>query len=252
MELFDCNEITDTASEKAALAAIDKALEKLGDISPNARDNALHALLYGFSENSPASPPLPAIKSFVQKVLAAAEKAGDLATEEARRLAEQACNDRLDPDTEQVKTAAFKVTREFDRLRGLLRFKPEPVNETQPPYNNALCNGGLSVCYIARCAPDHFVLPLLADHFWRRFGKQSWAIIDEKRNLVLSGKNGGEPVLRQAVPPEKNAVSQNSDEWEKLWKNYHHSVNNPSRANPKLQKQFMPVRYWKYLTEKPD
>lgn len=247
-ELFDGEAGFKKASEKAVIACIDKLLEKLEEISPNARDDALHALLYGFSDYSPANPPLAAIKSYLQKVLAAAEKTG-VSPEEARRLAEQASEDRLDPDTEQVKLAAAKVMREFDRMRGILRFKPDSDNETQYGGDSQADN-----CYTARCAPDHFVLPLLANHFWQRFGKQSWAIVDEKRKLVLSGDNGKEPVLRQLGVKEKVDESgteqeQKSDEWEGLWKNYHSSINNEQRANPKLQKQFMPSRYRKYLTE---
>ncbi|MCL1814108.1 MAG: TIGR03915 family putative DNA repair protein [Treponema sp.] len=247
-ELFDGEAGFKKASEKAVIACIDKLLEKLEEISPNARDDALHALLYGFSDYSPANPPLAAIKSYLQKVLAAAEKTG-VSPEEARRLAEQASEDRLDPDTEQVKLSAARVMREFDRLRGILRFKPDNDNETQYGGDSQADN-----CYTARCAPDHFVLPLLANHFWQRFGKQSWAIVDEKRKLVLSGDNGKEPVLRQLGVKEKVDESgteqeQKSDEWEGLWKNYHSSINNEQRANPKLQKQFMPSRYRKYLTE---
>ena len=233
MELFDIEALPDTTSETADYAAIDKLLEKLEEISPQAKDNAEHALLYGYSDHSPAKAPLAAIKHYVQNVFAAAESTGNVHTEDARRLAQQASSDRLDPDAAQVIAASYKVIREFDRLRGLLRFKPEPPD-----------------CYIARCAPDHFVLPLLADHFWQRFGNQSWAIIDDRRKLVLTGKNGKRPVLRQMDAKEKNQMAdQENDEWEGLWKNYHHSINNEDRANPKLQKQFMPGRYWKYLTE---
>ena len=248
LDLFDEEAGFKETSENAVVAVIDKLLEKLEEISPNARDNALHALLYGYSDYSPANPPLAAIKSFLQKVLSAAEKTG-VTPEEARRLAEQASEDRLDPDTEQVKLSAARVMREFDRLRGILRFKPDNDNETQYGGDSQADN-----CYTARCAPDHFVLPLLANHFWQRFGKQSWAIVDEKRKLVLSGDNGKEPVLRQLGVKEKVDESgteqeQKSDEWEGLWKNYHSSINNEQRANPKLQKQFMPSRYRKYLTE---
>jgi probable DNA metabolism protein len=266
MELFDFTETAETHSGKASqkpagfniadsdtadcgiadpdIEIIEKTLEKLKEVSPNARANALHALLYGFSNHNLANPPVAAIKRFMLKVLAAAEKSGGVSTEKARRFADLACNDRLDPDTEQVKAASFKVIREFDRLRGLLRFKPEAANKFIQGNKPAS-----EFCYIARCSPDHFVLPLLADHFWQRFGKQSWAVIDEKRNLVLSGENGKKPVLYQTEPIEANKEWQDKDEWENLWKNYHHSINNETRANPKLQKQFMPSRYWKYLTE---
>ena len=244
MELFDCDEISKSASAKADYTVIDGLLEKLEAISLNARDSALHALLYGFSDHSPANPPLAAITCFLQKVLAAAEKAG-VTSEEARRLAQQASVDRLDPDTELVTTAAYKVIREFDRLRGMLRFKPDTTGPVQQNRSSHTAD-----CYTARCAPDHFVLPLLADHFWQRFGKQSWAIIDDRRKLILISINGKKPVLQQLNPKEKDQhADQRNDEWELLWKNYHHSINNEDRTNPKLQKQFMPSRYWKYLTE---
>jgi probable DNA metabolism protein len=37
--------------------------------------------------------------------------------------------------------------------------------------------------------------------------------------------------------------------WEDLWRTYHRAINNPCRKNPGLQRQFMPLRYWKYLSE---
>jgi hypothetical protein len=39
------------------------------------------------------------------------------------------------------------------------------------------------------------------------------------------------------------------DSWEDLWRLYHRSVSNESRKNLKLQRQFMPARYQKYLCE---
>jgi probable DNA metabolism protein len=225
MELFDF----ESNGAQNIADAIDAMLLKLTEISPTARDNASHALLYGFSDYAPADPPLESIRCFTEKVLSAAEKTGNVMSEEARRCAEQVRSDRLDPDTERVQIAAAKVIREFDRLRGILRFKPITAENR----------------YTAFCAPDHFVLPLLADHFWQRFGKIPWAIIDEKRKLGLFSENGSEPVLRPISLKQKSGT----DEWESLWKKYHHSINNEDRLNPKLQKQFLPSRYWKYLTE---
>lgn len=140
-----------------------------------------------------------------------------------------------------------KVMREFHRLCGLLRFTPEKPEQSADPW------------YIARCAPDHYILPLLADHFYRRFGISSWAIIDEKRNLVFFSRDGEKPVMHRINQTNAEEAGQYSgtkpeqkdtaDEWKKLWKNYHRSVNNETRANPRLQKQFIPRRYWKYLPE---
>ncbi|MDR2211394.1 MAG: TIGR03915 family putative DNA repair protein [Spirochaetaceae bacterium] len=134
---------------------------------------------------------------------------------------------------------AYKMWKEFDRLRGLLRFTQDKQGR-----------------YLARCAPDYFVLPLLGDHFLLRFGDLPWAIIDEKRDLMLLREPGKEPALcrirrdRTAGPGLPDlAAGETGDSWERLWQKYHRSINNEDRANPELQRQFMPKRYWKYLPE---
>jgi len=187
-------------------------------LSANAFDAVIHAWL---SE-------LPVEKemiSFGRRVLAAAEGA---VVSEKKSLAEKAASDRGDSDTIAVHNAAYKVWREIERLKGLLRFFPQDD------------------VYTARCAPDHFILPTLAQYFSARFGEFSWAVIDEKRALRLS-----------RLPPEnvklaretEYAPAAGGDEWEDLWRHYHNTINNESRNNPNLQRQFMPKRYWKYLPE---
>ncbi|MDR0709786.1 MAG: TIGR03915 family putative DNA repair protein [Spirochaetaceae bacterium] len=184
-----------------------------------------------------------AIPRFCRKVFSAAENAGGVfAGEEARLAADRVASDRGDEDVRAVLEAAAKVTREIDRLRGLLRFCPDKAG-----------------IYTARCAPDHFVLPALAGHFEPRFGDTPWAIIDEKRRLALvrfSGEetrlvNGAEDPAASATSSDRTASAGKpaKDRWEELWRTYHRSVDNEARKNPKLQRQFMPERYWKYLTE---
>jgi hypothetical protein len=201
---------------------MEQLLERLGEISPDAYDDATCALLG-------ERPPVMSVRRFAAKVLDAAERAGP-ETENGRRAAEKARTDRLDPDAEKVGAAAYKTRREFDRLRGLLRFKPE--------------RGGR---YTARCAPDHFVLPLLASHFTERFGGVPWAVIDEKRRLVLRGGGNGktEIVEGQERPVKEDGL----DAGETLWRVFHRAINNEERNNPALQKQFIPGRYRKYLPE---
>jgi probable DNA metabolism protein len=182
---------------------------------------------------------------FGGKVIAAAGAAaatapGGITSAEARLAAEKARTDRGDPDVRTVLDAAYKVRHETDRLLGFLRFRPDSRG-----------------AYIARCAPDHFVLPRLAGHFSRRFGDTPWLIIDEKRGLCLLGDGKGEPRLSDpaALPRETSSGGEDpgkdpgKDPWEELWLTYHASINNPGRKNPGLQRQFMPLRYWKYLPE---
>jgi probable DNA metabolism protein len=199
-------------------------------VSANAFDN----FVYGWMSEFPIAADL---LRFAWKVIASARaggsgRPGGIGSPEARLAAERAAVDRGDPAAAATLAAAFKVCREIDRLRGLLRFTPD----------------GQGV-YTARCAPDHFVLPSLAEHFFRRFGDVPWAVIDEKRRLALVCPPDGEPRLVRAPVPRLSAAAPAADPWTELWRNYHRAVNNESRRNPALQRQFMPVRYWKYLTE---
>jgi hypothetical protein len=214
------------------------AAKELFAVSVNARDSFVHGWMSEF--------PIAAdLVRFAWKVIAAARaegsgRPGGIGSPEARLAAERAAADRGDPAVAATAAAAFKVCREIDRLRGLLRFTPDNLG-----------------VYTAWCAPDHFVLPGLADHFFRRFGDTPWAIIDEKRRLALACPSDGEPRLIPARPVFAGAAgkaagpgeSPTPDAWTELWRNYHVSINNESRRNPALQRQFMPVRYWKYLNE---
>jgi len=224
-----------------------KSAHSLYDLSVNAFDVVIHVWM---SELSLEQETL----EFGRKVLASKDRV------EAERVA----HNRADSVTRLIHETAYKVWHEVDRLRGLLRFSPD--------------NKGI---FIARCEPDYFVLPALAEHFRLRFGSTPWLIIDEKRRISLcctaagipeinvtnpgtsapitaGGKNdnmsvGFQTPASQAVETQNTAVqtpvSQTVDPWEKLWLDYHKTINNESRNNPDLQRQFMPKRYWKNLPE---
>lgn len=169
-----------------------------------------------------------AIAAFGKNILAAVQSAGCL--EEKRRLAWQAAQDRGDPNTLTVLSAAGKAAHEAHKMMGFLRFLPNKNGE-----------------FIAKCEPDHFVLPAFGDCFTARFGETAWSIIDEKRQLCLRRLPQGSVKIMKINPAETSCVE--SDEWESLWKHYHQTINNEDRNNPNLQRQFMPKRYWKYLPE---
>ncbi|MDR2542093.1 MAG: TIGR03915 family putative DNA repair protein [Treponema sp.] len=200
----------------------------LFELSSSAFDTALHAWLSEL-------PIEREIDAFGKKVLAAAQIAAS--AKEKRGAAERAAQDRGDPNTLVVLNAAGKVLHEVHRMMGLLRFSPDSNGE-----------------FIARFAPDHFILPALAEFFAARFGETPWSIIDEKRGLCLrriSAENPKITVLNEKICESQNlTVSANGDEWENLWKHYHQTINNEERNNPGLQRQLMPKRYWKYLPEK--
>jgi len=184
--------------------------------------NAFDLVMYAYLSELPVE---DETVNFGHKVLAAAEGA---AACEQKSLAEKAAQDRGDSDVIAVHNAVYKIQREIERMKGLLRFFPQD---------------GI---YVARCAPDHFILPPLAWYFSERFGETSWAIIDENRGLRLSRLP---PDCARLVCEKVNSQGAGGDEWEDLWRHYHSTINNEQRKNPDLQRQFMPKRYWKYLPE---
>ena len=216
------------------LAVLPPHARRLFELSVDALEAIVHAWM---SE-------LPVIAEtirFGQKILAAAdaaaaadsglEAAQQWAADAQRQAAKTAAADRGDADTRAVLEAAYKVWHEIHRLMGLLRFSPDETG-----------------VYIARCEPDHLVLPALGPHFRERFGQTPWAVIDEKRRLGVSCSGTG---LEFFITGE-NSVSLGNppdSEWENMWRHYHKTINNESRNNPDLQRRFMPQRYWKYLTE---
>ena len=44
--------------------------------------------------------------------------------------------------------------------------------------------------------------------------------------------------------------SENEEDFARMWSGYFKIIAIETRKNPKLQRQFMPQRYWKYITEK--
>ena len=44
--------------------------------------------------------------------------------------------------------------------------------------------------------------------------------------------------------------SEQEKQYQRFWQGYFANVNISERKNPRLHKQYLPQRYWKYLTEK--
>jgi len=195
------------------------------ELSVNAFDSFIHAWISEL-------PIETEIINFGRKVVKAAQISGG--GEVKRRAAETAAQDRSDADTLAVLNAQASVKYEIHRMMGLLRFSPNT-------------NG----CYIAKCAPDFLILPCLKDFLTSRFGETAWIVFDEKRGLCLRRFPGEQAKIYQDCNFEEitQCTASSNDEWEALWKHYHKTINNESRKNPDLQRQFMPKRYWKYLPE---
>jgi probable DNA metabolism protein len=129
-----------------------------------------------------------------------------------------------------VHDMSSKVLAETHLFIGILRFKK--------------LNNGI---YYARIEPDNNITMFLSGHFAERLSDQPWIIHDAKRcnyalfdteQVVFSNEH-------LPIPEDKQ-----DEEFELLWRRYFKAIAIESRYNPKLQKQFMPRRYWKNLIEK--
>lgn len=131
--------------------------------------------------------------------------------------------------------AEKKVYNERHRLLGLLRF-------------SVIRGGSGREILYARIEPDNDVVELLASHFARRYQNDPLIIHDMRREKALFSGGGHwyiAPLAREAVP----VLTENETRYRALWKQYFETIAIKERTNPRCQKQFMPVRYWKYLTE---
>lgn len=136
---------------------------------------------------------------------------------------------RYEPSVKAALTLREKVTREWDRMLGFVRF-----NKTSDDV------------YVSNISPDHNILPLIANHFASRMPSHSFIIRDISRGLaILSHK--GVWVLTELAPD--TVFDFTSDEFRTIWKDYWKTMAISERLNPELQRRCMPKRYWKNLTE---
>ncbi|WP_455673646.1 TIGR03915 family putative DNA repair protein [Phocaeicola sp.] len=113
--------------------------------------------------------------------------------------------------------------------------------------------------FFAAVEPQFNALPLAIDHFKDRFADQRWLIYDVKRqygyyyNLkTVEEVTFEDPHQAHLVSGMLNESLMDNDEklFQQLWKAYFKSICIKERMNPRKHRQDMPVRYWKYLTEK--
>lgn len=145
-----------------------------------------------------------------------------------------------DKDVLELHQIARKVSHEGHYLEMFVRFQKAADN-----------------IFFAPVAPVYNALPIVINHFSDRFSDQKWVIYDTKRrygyfydlhtvseitleddNHLLSGK------LDESLMAEDEKLFQ------ELWKGYFKAMTIKERINLRLQRQHMPKRFWKYLTEK--
>ena len=160
----------------------------------------------------------------------------DLALRSAQDISENYAN----ADVRRIQRLAQQMFREKHRMEAFVRFE-KTTDEL----------------FHATIEPDFDVLPLIAAHFIKRYADQRWLIYDKRRHYGLYYD-----LTRTDIVQFENAAGAKStdisatvlDEREPLfrllWQAYFDHVNIPERKNLKLHRRHIPLRYWKYLSEK--
>ncbi|MHA7944277.1 TIGR03915 family putative DNA repair protein [Formosa sp. 3Alg 14/1] len=140
----------------------------------------------------------------------------------------------------EVSKLTKNVGREKHRMEAFVRFK--------------LTKDGI---YFANIEPDFNVLPLIKNHFKKRYADQKWLIYDLKRKYGIYYNLEQVDIITLEFDADFDPSKTSSDlfadielEFQQLWNDYFKSTNIESRKNMKLHIQHVPKRYWKYLSEK--
>ena len=149
-----------------------------------------------------------------------------------------------DPDVLTVTNIARRVLHEQLRMKQFIRFQKAKDGT-----------------YLAVVSPDHNVLPIIIDHFQDRFNDQPWLIYDAHRHYGYYYDGGTVTHVTfedEAAMPfdlsngklDASVLSTDDQLLQNLWRTYFKAICIRERMNPRKQRQDMPRRYWKYMTEK--
>ncbi len=191
-------------------------------------DNISHRIVSGISKNSLKSiyyaflSEIPGIETLIFSYIHAGLIKGSKIEEMLSNMTVQ-----------QINSASKKVSRERHRMLGFLRFKK--------------LNSGI---YYGPMEPEHDVISLIAPHFTKRLGDQPWLIHDIKREKCALYNKEELIFTTEDFPTDKIIEDIEEKKFQNLWKKYFDKVTIEERKNLKLQQQFLPKKYWKYLTEK--
>jgi probable DNA metabolism protein len=111
--------------------------------------------------------------------------------------------------------------------------------------------------YFAILTPKYNALPLAVSHFVNRFADQIWLLYDAIRHygyyydrekvteITLDDDN---LLLSREISPD--LLDKQELLFQEMWQDYFKTICIRERINPRLHRQNMPRRFWKYLIEK--
>ncbi len=135
-----------------------------------------------------------------------------------------------DPLVLRVQKESKKVSLEVHRFYGLVRFSD------------------MGDFLYSKIEPDNDIIALLGPHFSDRFSPEKIIIHDNRRGIALFAHQG-KWFVRDFTQNVNHLKTDAELFFSGLWQDYHKTVAIKERINPKLQKQYMPKRYWDNLTE---
>ncbi|MDR2648476.1 MAG: TIGR03915 family putative DNA repair protein [Clostridiales bacterium] len=140
-------------------------------------------------------------------------------------------NYQQDPHVLKVHKLVRYVLHEAHLLTGFCRFK-----ETK------------SGVYYASVSPVNNTLPILAEHFRERLMNQPWVIHDTARGMAAA-YDGDD----YRIEPVKNNVNAERSEdeafFQELWRAFFDAIAVKERLNKNLQRNLIPKRFRKHITE---
>ena len=137
------------------------------------------------------------------------------------------------PSVLRIAKVSKMVAREKHRMEAFVRFQLTTDN-----------------IWYATIEPDFNVLPLIEKHFKSRYADQKWLIADLKRGYGIHYDLEKVHIIEQNNLNTVTELNQSENAYQDLWRVYFKSTNIVERRNLKLHHQHVPLRYWKYLSEK--
>jgi len=133
-------------------------------------------------------------------------------------------------------TISKYVLHEAHKYKGFIRFK-ELDNH---------------VLY-AEIEPLNDILYFISHHFEKRLKQEYWIIKDVKRGMISCyNKKNFVIVAEEKFHLKQIVESKNEQKYEELWKTFYQTIGIEERKNERCRQNFMPKKYWKYITEMRD
>jgi probable DNA metabolism protein len=136
-----------------------------------------------------------------------------------------------DPAVFDIFMICRNVGRETNKLVGFIRFS---VMENNVQY--------------AEITPDHNQIPIIMQHFAERLREIPFIIHDSRRRIagLYDGREWYVADAGDLSPPK---LAEDEELIRSLWKTFYKTIAIESRINPKLQRNLMPKKYWRNMTE---